>query len=276
MAAEVLRVLSERGAEAHGLRRPELDITDETAVHEAIAEHKPTHVFNCAAYNQVDKAEEEFAEAMAVNGFAVRHMARACGEAGATLVHYSTDHVFAGDATAPYREEDVPAPPSAYGVSKLAGEGYAAVYCSAYVIRVAGVFGPAGRATRLGNFPEVMLRKAAEGAHLRVVDDFSTTPTYAPALADRTLELVERAPAGLYHLGGGTDTNWYDYAARLFRLAGVEARLDRANKDTFPTPAKRPHFAALSNAKAEDCGVPPFPPLDEAVRDWLDKREAYA
>lgn len=274
LGAEIVDELRRRNHVTTALGRRQLDITNPAAVEAAFQEHRPQWVVNCAAYNKVDLAEKEPDIAMKVNGLAVRTLAVACQDTGATLLHFSTDHVFDGAKNEPYVEEDAPNPPSSYAVSKLAGELYARALCeSLYVVRVAGVFGPAGRYTRHSNFPELILRKAREGAPLRVVDDFFATPTYAPALAARCIDLLGCAPHGLYHIGGGTKLSWYRYALKILESAGLEADIQPTNHENYPTPARRPPQAALSNAKVEGLGLDPMPSLEEALRDYMERRE---
>jgi dTDP-4-dehydrorhamnose reductase len=230
-------------------------------------------VLNAAAYNQVDRAESEPALALAVNALAVRTLTLACRAAGAQLVHFSTDYVFDGSAAEPYRETDATGPLGAYAVSKLAGELYARAYQErALVIRTSGVFGPAGRHTNRGNFVELMLRLAADDQPIRVVEDHVASPTYAPALAERTAELVERGAAGLFHIGGGTPISWHGWAAKIFQAAGLTPRLKPTNDREYPTAARRPKFSALSNAKMEALGIAPMPSLEAAIREYLEKR----
>lgn len=274
LGAEIVDELRRRNHIATALGRRQLDIAVAAAVDAAFQEHQPQWVINCAAYNKVDLAEKEPEVAMKINGLAVRTLAAACRDGGATFLHFSTDHVFDGEKGSPYVEEDAPNPPSSYAVSKLAGELYARALCeSLYVVRVAGVFGPAGRFTRHSNFPELIMRKAREGAPLRVVDDFFATPTYAPALASRSLDLFERAPHGLYHIGGGVAVSWYTYAMKILEFAGLEADIQPTNHENYPTPARRPRQAALSNAKIEKLGLAPMPSLDDALRDYMAQRE---
>ena len=277
LGAEIVDELRRREHAVTALGRRQLDITEPAVVERVFAEHRPQCVINCAAYNKVDLAEKEPETAMRINGLAVRTVAAACRQTGATLMHFSTDHVFDGAKGAPYSEEDMPNPPSAYAISKLAGEMYARTVCeSLYLVRVAGVFGPAGRYTRHSNFPELILRKALEGAPLRVVDDFFATPTYAPALASRCLDLLDRAPQGLYHIGGGTEISWYQYALKILEIAGLKADIQPTNREHYPTPAPRPQHAALSNAKIEKLGLAPMPSLEDALRDYMERRERVA
>ena len=275
LGTEIVAELRRRGMSVVGLGRGELDITDAAAVRSCFDRHAPGWVINTAAYNHVDLAEKEAETAMRVNGLAVHYLAVACRDRGATLMHFSTDHVFDGTEVRPYTEEDIPNPPSAYGVSKLAGEMYArAALEKHYVVRVAGVFGPAGRYTKRGNFPELILRKAAESGPLKVVEDFFATPTYAPALASRCVDLLERRRFGLYHIGGGVKISWYHYGLKILEVAGLEADIQPTNHREFKTQARRPRNAELSNAKAESLGLEKMPSLEDALAEYMELRRS--
>lgn len=275
LGVDLARLCRKRGHSLLALRRSQLDITDEVATRQRIARHKPDCVINAAAYNQVDQAESDSETAMRVNAVAVRNMAVACAEVGAVLVHYSTDYVFNGEKGSPYREADAPAPRSVYGVSKLAGERFAQAHCpSYYVLRVAGVFGPPGRHTKRGNFAEFVLRKCAEGTPLRIVDDHFATPTFGPALAARTLDVIERkVPFGLYHLAGGEPVSWYEFARKIVRLARCPADLQPIDRTRYEASARRPRWAALSNTKVEAAGIAKMPSLDAAIAEYLILRK---
>ena len=185
----------------------------------------PTIVLNAAAYNQVDVAEKEPVAAFQVNALAVRNLAVACRQNDAKLVHFSTDYVFDGLAGRAYREEDEPHPLGAYAVSKLAGELYARAYLDRpLIIRTSGVFGPAGLETARGNFVEMMLRLAAKDQPIRVVEDHVASPTFAPALASRAADLVERGAHGIYHLGGGAPIILVRVGSQNLRRGGIEIR----------------------------------------------------
>lgn len=252
------------------------DITDFQAVRDRIGRHRPDWVINAAAYNKVDLAESEAELAMRVNAVAVRNLALACEDAGATLLHFSTDHVFAGDKDSPYAEDDAPRPRSVYGVSKLAGELFVRSCCSShYVLRVAGVFGPPGRYTAHGNFLEFVLRKCIEGSHLRIVDDHFATPTFGTALASRSLDILEKSiPTGLYHLGGGEVVSWYGFARMVATAAGLRADcISATNRYEYKTTAARPLYSALANGKVEDEGIVPMPALVRAIEENLKLRK---
>jgi dTDP-4-dehydrorhamnose reductase len=128
--------------------------------------------------------------------------------------------------------------------------------------------------TARGNFVELMLRLAGNGQTIRVVEDHVASPTFAPALAARTADLVDRGAHGIFHLGGGSPISWYDWAEKIFNAAGLKPPLKPTNEREFRTPARRPKYSALSNAKAEALGIAPMPPLDQAIRTYLDARRA--
>ena len=275
LGVELMRELARRGYRVDGFDRPEMDITDKDLVERCVAELDPAVVFNAAAYNQVDVAEEEPQAAFLVNALAVRNIALACRQADAVLVHYSTDYVFDGAAGRPYTEEDPPHPLGAYAVSKLAGEIYAQAYLEApLIIRTSGLYGPGGLHTARGNFLELMLRLAASGKPIRVVEDHVASPTYAPALAARSIDLVERRQEGVFHVGGGTAISWFDFARLIFQAAGLQPELQPTNERAYRTAAHRPKFSALSNARMERVGLEPMPPLELALKSYFTLRKS--
>ena len=274
LGVELARELEARGYEVTGTDRPQLDVTDGEIVERHLAQVDPQVVFNAAAHNQVDVAEQEPTEVFLVNALAVRNIALACRQLNAQLVHYSTDYVFDGTAGRPYTEEDAPHPLGAYAVSKLAGELYAQAYLdSPLIIRTSGVFGPGGMHTARGNFVEMMLRLAGEDRPIRVLDDHFASPAYAPLLAARSVDLVERGEHGVFHVGGGEPVSWFDYARLIFRIAGLNPELRPTNEREYRTAARRPQFSALSNAKMEALGLPKMPPLEDCLRDYFERRQ---
>ena len=276
LGVELVKVLKERGYTVTGFERSMVDITDFGSVERALAREDPATVVNAAAYNQVDVAENEPVPAFMANALAVRNLAMASRQLDARFVHFSTDYVFDGTAGRPYTEQDRPHPLGAYGVSKLAGELYAQAYLETpLIIRTSGVFGPGGLRTARGNFIELMLRLAANKQPIRVVEDHVASPTYAPLLAARTLDLVEKKQHGLFHVGGGTPISWFDYAAAIFRVAGLQPELRPTNEREYRTAARRPKYSALSNAKMESAGIDPMPPLETAIQMYLEVREHH-
>lgn len=277
LGIELCAELKRRNYEVAAFERARLDITNAEHVERAIAEFDPAVVFNAAAYNQVDLAEREPLAAMEANGIAVCNLARACRQNDAQLVHFSTDYVFDGNLGRPYTETDQVHPLGAYAVSKLAGELYAQAYCEkALIIRTSGVFGPGALKTARGNFPELMLRLAREGKPIRVVEDHVASPTFAPLLASRSIDIHERRLHGVFHVGGGEPISWFHYAALIFQTAGITADLRPTNEREYRTAARRPRFSALKNARMAECGVVPMPPLSEAVSSYLQLRTQAA
>lgn len=275
LGVEVCRAFEAQGWSVTRLDRKSLDVTDPKAVEGVIAHQDARLVINAAAYNQVDIAETEPAAAFEANALAVRNLAMGCRQSGAQLVHYSTDYVFDGAKGSSYIETDPTHPLGAYAVSKLAGELYAQAYLDhALILRVSGVFGTGGMFTPRGNFVELMLRLARENKPIRVVQDYYASPSYAPAIASRTVEAVAKGLGGVYHLGGGEAISWYKYASLVFELAGLSPDLKPTNAQEYRTAARRPAFSALSNQKIEAAGITRMPTLREAVRDYLARRES--
>jgi dTDP-4-dehydrorhamnose reductase len=277
LGVELMTVLEARGYAVVGFDRSQIDITNAAQVERAFAAQDPAIVINAAAYNQVDVAEKEPLPAMQANGLAVRNLAMACRQHDARLVHFSTDYVFDGTAGRAYTEDDATRPLGAYAVSKLAGELYAQAYLdNPLIIRTSGVFGPGGLNTARGNFIEAMLRLAASNQPIRVLNDHVASPTYSPFLAARAADLVDRNLTGIFHVGGGQPISWFDYAAMIFRVAGLHPELKPTNEREFRTAARRPKYSALSNAKMERAGLEPLPPLETAVKLYMQERARRA
>ena len=273
LGVELVRELKARNYTAMGWDRDEVDITDAAAVEHAIAKFDAEVVFNAAAYNQVDVAEEEPRAAFEVNALAVRNIALACRQMDARLVHFSTDYVFDGLARHPYAEDDPTHPLGAYAVSKLAGELYAQAYLDrVLIVRTSGLFGPGGLATARGNFVELMLRLAGSGQPIRVVEDHVASPTFAPLLAARTVALADRGTSGVFHIGGGAPISWFQFARTIFEVAGLKPMLLATSDREYRTRAKRPKYSALSNAKMERVGLDAMPPVRQAVEGYFAER----
>src|ERR1022692_5312115 len=273
LGLELMRTLQERGYAVEGWDRSEVDITDAAAVETALAGCDPQVVYNAAAYNQVDVAEKDPRAAFLVNALAVRNLALACRQVDARLIHFSTDYVFDGFARHPYAEDDATHPLSAYAVSKLAGELYAQAYLDlVLVVRTSGVFGPGGLNTARGNFVELMLRLAGAGHPIRVVEDHVASPTYAPLLAARTIDLVDRDLNGVFHIGGGTPLSWFQFARTLFQVTHLDPLFLATNEREYRTAARRPKYSALSNGKIERAGLAPMPPLLQATELYFAAR----
>ena len=273
LGVELVKELKVRGYTVSAWDRRDVDISDTAAVENRLAASEADVVYNSAAYNQVDVAEQEPLAALQVNALAVRNVALACRQIDARLVHFSTDYVFDGRTDHPYTEDAPTHPLSAYAVSKLAGELYAQAYLDrSLVVRTCGVFGPGGRFTARGNFVELMLRLAGSGRPIRVVEDHVASPTFAPLLAARAIDLEEGGHAGVFHAGGGAPISWFDFAHLIFTVAGLDPPLTATNEREYRTVARRPKYSALANSKMEQAGLKPMPPLPEALEAYFAER----
>jgi dTDP-4-dehydrorhamnose reductase len=249
---------------------PELDVADPAALERLFhALAPPLVVVNAAAFTQVDRCEREPAAAWRVNAEAPGRLAELCAARGFTLVHVSTDYVFAGDGRRPYREDDAPAPRSEYGRGKLEGERRVLARCaSALVVRTSWVFG------RGRNFIAAILAQAEErrrkgdATPLRVVDDQRGRPTYAVDLAAGLLGLVEAGARGLYHLANRGEATWWELARASLDEAGFgDLAIDRIRTQDLRLPAPRPAYSVLDCSKAEGLGVD--------LRGWREALLAY-
>jgi dTDP-4-dehydrorhamnose reductase len=259
--------------EVTALDRAALDITRAPMVDEAIDRIAPQVIVNCAAYNAVDAAEDAPVEALAVNAFGVRSLARAARRHDALLVHYSTDFVFDGTAGSPYTEDDEPNPRSVYAVSKLLGEWFAADLARAYILRVESLFGQVPGARPPGGSLQAIVRTLADGGTARVFEDRTVSPTFVLDAARATRALVEaRAPTGLYHCVNSGSATWADVAREAARLLGVEPRLDPVRLADVPLRATRPRYCALSNAKLAAAGAAMPTWQDALARDLADRQ----
>ncbi len=241
--------------------RADLDITDAAAVRAAIAPDDV--VVNTAAYARVDDAEADEDAAFAVNATGPRVLADAAAEAGAVLVHVSTDYVFDGTATTPYPEDAPRSPASAYGRSKAAGEDAVLRHSDTYLVRAAWLYGAGG-----SNFANTMLRLAAEQETVSVVDDQFGQPTWTRDLVDAIVRLVDaRAPFGIYHGTNAGQASWFEFARAVFEESGLDPeRVLPIDSASFPRPAPRPAYSVLGHAAWTAAGLEPPRPWREALR----------
>lgn len=253
-------------ADIIALTRHDLDLADSAAIERVVDAHRPDVVINCAAFNDVDGAEDRAMDAIQINALAVRAMARAATAAGAWLVHYGTDFVFDGlQADRAYLETDPPSPQSVYGASKLLGEWFAADAPRHYVLRVESLFGGTRRPSTIDRIVAAM----RAGQPARVFVDRTVTPSYVHDVADATWRLLDlRAPAGTYHCVNSDTTTWFELAQEIAHTLDIEAHLVPTRVAEVTLKARRPQFAALSNEKLRLAGVP-MPTWRDAVRRYL-------
>ena len=239
------------------LDREHLDITNQDAVHTAVAEFQPTIIINAAAHTAVDKAEEEVDLSYAINRDGPKYLAQAAQSVGAAMLHISTDYVFEGNKVGEYVEMDATNPQGVYGESKLAGEIAVAEACDKHIIlRTAWVFGESGN-----NFVKTMLRLGENRDALSIVGDQFGGPTYAGDIANALIQISKRinqgdaVEYGVYHYSGLPHVSWFDFADAIFDVAIEQGVLEKKpsltsiTTDQYPTPAKRPSNSRLSTEK---------------------------
>ncbi|HEV3484654.1 MAG TPA: NAD(P)-dependent oxidoreductase, partial [Vicinamibacterales bacterium] len=230
--------------------------------------HSPDVIVNCAAYTDVDGAEDDPATALERNAFGVLALARAAAGRGATLIHYSTDFVFDGTASTPYSEEDAPNPRSTYALSKLLGEWFAADAPSHYVLRVESLFG----GTRAKSSIDRILDALREGRPARVFFDRTVTPSYVADVADASAQLLRRgAPFGLYHCVNTGSSTWQGVAEEAVRLMRVSGEIVPVSVKDVPLRASRPQYCALSNDKLRSVGIA-MPTWQDALARYIGRR----
>jgi dTDP-4-dehydrorhamnose reductase len=275
-AGQLGRDLCARLPDVVSLARAQADLTQPEPLRAMLTELRPDMVINCAAYNFVDKAETEPDAAFAVNAWGTRSLALICRDIKCVLVHISTDYVFGLERSRhiPYDETDAPGPVSVYGLSKLAGEHLVRSICPKhFVVRTCGLYGVWGSGGKGTNFVETMLRRAAEGKPLRVVADQVCTPSYTVGVAAALAELIATGQFGLYHVTNAGACSWYEFARRIFQLAGVSADLAATTSQDYAAPARRPGYSVLNTDKFAALRLPRPRPWQEALAAYLRDRK---
>ncbi|MFN0197701.1 MAG: dTDP-4-dehydrorhamnose reductase [Planctomycetaceae bacterium] len=267
LGSDVVRAL---GSDAVPLGRSDFDITDCAAVSKVLTDYKPDSVINLAAYNLVDRAEQEPDVALKVNALGARTVAQFCGRNRLPLLHVSTDHIFGldGDRQTPYIETDLPGPVNAYGLSKLSGE-YSVLAESpqSIIVRTCGLYGRTATRSK-GNFVETMLKLAKARTEINVVADQVCTPTSTSDLAPILVRLLREEATGIYHVTNGGEVTWADFAREIFRLAGLDIKVNSISSAEYGAAARRPAYSVLKTDKV--CRQ-----LNVTLADWRDALKRY-
>lgn len=242
----------------------DLDITDVDAVLAHVREVKPYAIINCAAFTAVDKCETEEDLAFKINAIGPRNLAIAAADVDAKLIHVSTDYVFAGDAKSPYYESDIPAPQSAYGRTKLAGEEFVKMFAKKFfIVRTAWLYGDGN------NFVKTMLRLAETRDEVGVVADQFGSPTSALELAKAIVDLVPTDNYGIFHGTCEGMCSWADFAEKIFEKAGKDVKVKHLTTEEYPTPTKRPAYSVLENRMFKLTGGYLFAQWEDALDVYL-------
>lgn len=256
------------------LGHEDIELTDPASVDAALDTRHPTHVINCAAYNLVDRAEDEPEAAFRVNAFGTRNLARWCAAHDVNLMHISTDYVFGLDTNhgRPWSETDSTGPVSVYGSSKLAGETFVRATCPRHVVvRTCGLYGQHA-ARGKGNFVETMLRLGKERPELKIVADQRCTPTSTADLAVALVQLLKTGSSGVYHATNSGDCSWFEFATEIFRLANLPVKVIPVTAASYGAKARRPDFSVLDGSKLATTIGSPMPAWLDAVARYLRQR----
>lgn len=259
LGQDLCPILEDAGYEVIETDREELDITDKKAVNKFITELKPELIIHCAAYTNVDKAEEDLETARLLNKTGAENIAEAAAKCDAVMIYISTDYVFNGTKQTPYLPTDTPDPINNYGLTKYEGEEAVKKHCTKYYIaRTSWLYGHHGK-----NFVETMI-SLKDKEELKVVDDQVGCPTWTVELSNGILKLLKQ-PYGTYHVCGSGSTSWYGFAKEIFEQLGLSVNLKPCTTDEFPRPAKRPHYSIMdNNGICRDWRA--------ALKDYLDLR----
>jgi dTDP-4-dehydrorhamnose reductase len=263
--------LISRNIEFAALSSKDLDITDEKSVENIVSAASPQVLINCAAWTDVDGAEENQTQAYNVNALGPKYLALSAKKVGAKYIHFSTDYVFSGDHESPWREDDERKPNSIYGQTKLDGEKFVQeIYPEgSYLVRTAWLYSSNGK-----NFAKTMTNLALSGnQEIKVVNDQIGQPTSANDLAKQVVNLVlSKATTGVYHGTNGGQATWFEFAQEIFELAGADKkRVKPVSTEEFPRPAKRPNYSVLSHQNWHLAGLPQMRNWRIALEDEFSK-----
>ncbi len=277
LGSDLLPRLHAAGHDVLPLGHTDIEISDAERVASRLEPLQPQLVINTAAYNLVDKAEDEPDVAYAVNGLGPRNLARFCEQQAVALLQISSDYVFGlegYDTRQGYRESDLPGPMGAYGLSKLAGEYFVRSECSrSFVVRTCGLYGvTALRGKGKGNFVETMLRLGRERKQLRVVNDQHCTPTSTADLSDALTRLIETDSYGLYHATNEGQTTWCELAREIFQRTQMDVEVIPITTAEYGTKARRPEFSVLNCGKLAAILGTPLPDWHDALSRYLRAR----
>ncbi|MGL4912419.1 MAG: dTDP-4-dehydrorhamnose reductase [Romboutsia sp.] len=263
---DVLNEINLRGHNPIVLTRDELNLASLSDIKNTIISHNPDSIIHCAAYTQVDLAEDNKDICQTINSLAVKEIALGAKELNIPLIYLSTDYIFDGNKSSPYKEDDLANPINIYGKTKYEGELYIKNIMDKYfIVRISWVFGQNGN-----NFVKSMLKLSKEKKELSVVDDQIGSPTYTKDLAPLLIDMVESDKYGIYHATNEGFCSWYEFAKEAFKYKEITISLNPIKTSQYPTKAKRPLNSKLSKCKLSASGFKPLRHWKEALHDYID------
>ena len=267
LGSDVVLELKRRDIAHLGIDIADLDITDEGGVRRFLVLHKPQCVVHCAAFTNVDDAEDNAELCMRVNRDGTENLAKTCREIGAEMIYISTDYVFGGEGDMPYETDSPKAPLSVYGKSKLAGEEALIRHLDRYyIVRISWVFGSNG-----SNFVKTMLRLAQTRGEINVVDDQIGSPTYTPDLAALLCDMALSGKYGIYHATNEGHCSWAEFAAEIMRIGGTSCKINPIPSEQYPTKAVRPGNSRMSKMSLDAAGFARLPMWQDALGRYMLK-----
>jgi dTDP-4-dehydrorhamnose reductase len=277
LGTDVVREFVRSGDEVRSVTHAEMDVASLDSVRGALAAARPDLIVNTAAMHHVEKCEQEPLTAYAVNAVGARNLALTAYQLGAALIHVSTDYVFDGSKREPYIESDPPSPLNAYGNTKLAGEAFVRSDTPRhFILRTSALYGQSPCRAKQGlNFVELMLKLARERDQVRVVNDEVVSPTSTAELARQIVRLSRTSNFGLFHATAEGSCSWFEFAKKIFEIAGLRVNLVVAAPDEFPAKVPRPKYSVLENYRLKTAGLNCFQPWEQGLRAYLAARAVF-
>ena len=268
LGSDVVKELLKRGYSTLSPNRSEFNLCSEDSIRNYILNSNSEAIVHCAAYTQVDKAEDEKDLCIKINATATKHIAKCAKILDIPMIYISTDYVFDGTKDGKYTENDETNPINIYGESKLAGEKYVQeILDKYYIVRTSWVFNINGK-----NFIETMLRLSKANNQLSIVNDQIGSPTYTKDLSRLLVDMLETSKYGLYHATNEGYCSWYEFANTIFKLANINIDIKAINSNEYASRAKRPMNSKLSKDKLIEYGFKPLPHWEDALKDYLIRR----
>ena len=268
LGSDVVKELLKRGYSTLSPNRSEFNLCSEDSIRNYILNSNCEAIVHCAAYTQVDKAEDEKDLCIKINATATKHIVKCAKILDIPMIYISTDYVFDGTKDGEYTENDETNPINIYGESKLAGEKYVQeILDKYYIVRTSWVFNINGK-----NFIETMLRLSKANNQLSIVNDQIGSPTYTKDLSRLLVDMLETSKYGLYHATNEGYCSWYEFANTIFKLANINIDIKAINSNEYASRAKRPMNSKLSKDKLIEYGFKPLPNWEDALKDYLIRR----
>ena len=268
LGSDVVKELLKRGYSTLSPNRSEFNLCSEDNIRNYILNSNCEAIVHCAAYTQVDKAEDEKDLCIKINTTATKHIVKCAKILDIPMIYISTDYVFDGTKDGEYTENDETNPINIYGESKLAGEKYVQeILDKYYIVRTSWVFNINGK-----NFIETMLRRSKANNQLSIVNDQIGSPTYTKDLSRLLVDMLETSKYGLYHATNEGYCSWYEFADTIFKLANINIDIKAINSNEYASRAKRPLNSKLSKDKLIEYGFKPLPHWEDALKDYLIRR----